>query len=97
MKDGIGRAGESKKFLPSRTALRWNSYAVPWIELPPDLVVTFTTAPALHPNSAEKFEVCNLNSWIASMEGRVISAPPDWRLRIWELLSTPSSRWLFIV
>src|SRR5690349_25077106 len=54
-----------KKFFAFRSLLRRNSYAEPWKTLLPDLMLKFTTAPAVRPYSAENFLVCTRNSSVA--------------------------------
>ena len=63
----------------------------------PDLIETFTTAPAERPNSAEKLFVWTLNCSIASGFGWTTCDDRDCAFCVPWLLSKPSSMKLFCV
>src|ERR1035438_2355783 len=53
------------------TELRRNSYASPWIELVPLLVITLTTAPVARPYSGSVVLLKMRTSWIESRVGTI--------------------------
>ena len=71
----VGAGGEGRG-VERRIAVIPVSRAVVWFV--PDLVVILTTPPPVWPNSAEKFEVWTVNSWIVSGE-KVTMARPNRR------------------